>query len=124
MFKLGRRKIAKKIVAGIMAGAVCFGTFSVAVPCSAATTSITATRTDSMIQGKFIGKRGTVLKIILIYKEQKKDSNSKREDYVQNIMTGDYDTVSASRKVSSGYKYTYLLACGYENGNMKAVVER
>ena len=114
MFKLGKRKIAKKIVAGIMAGMVCFGTFSVAVPCSAAT--IKATRTDSMISGKLTANKGTVLKIVLNYVEVDKSNPDKtRKNSVQSIATGDYDSVSCSRKVTSGYKYDSLMATGFRN---------
>lgn len=125
MFKLGKGKIAKKIVAGIMAGAVCFGTFSVAVPCSAATATITATRTDSLVSGKFTAHKGTVLKIVLAYTEvKKKDPDIKKQSGVQNILAGDYASVSCSRKVSSGYKYTDLMAAGYINSDMVALVHR
>ena len=114
MFKLKKGKIAKKIVAGIMAGMVCFGTFSVAVPCSAAT--IKATRTDSMISGKLTANKGTVLKIVLNYVEVNKSSPyNQRSDKVQSIATGDYDSVSCSRKVTSGYKYVSLMATGFRN---------
>ena len=119
MFKLKKGKIAKKIVAGIMAGMVCFGTFSVAVPCSAAT--IKATRTDSMISGKLTANKGTVLKIVLNYVEVNKSSPyNQRSDKVQSIATGDYDSVSCSRKVTSGYKYVSLMATGFRNGTWVA----
>ena len=119
MFKLGKGKIAKKIVAGIMAGMVCFGTFSVAVPCSAAT--IKATRTDSMISGKLTANKGTVLKIVLNYVEvDKSDPHNKRKNSVQNIVAGDYDSVSCSRKATSGYKYVSLMATGFRNGTWVA----
>lgn len=115
MFKLTKGKIAKRLVAGITAGVLCFGTFSVAVPCSAAT--IKASRTDSMISGKLTDKKGTVLKIVLNYTEvDKSDPHNKRKNSVQNIATGDYDSVSCSRKVTSGYKYVSLMAAGFRNG--------
>lgn len=107
-------------MAGITIGAICFGTFSRVIPCSAAT--IKATKTNSMISGKFTANKSTVLKIILHYKESyKSDASIKKSSYVQNTVAGDYDTVSASRNVTSGYKYTYLCASGYRNGIVLAV---
>lgn len=115
MFKLTKGKIVKRLVAGITAGVLCFGTFSVAVPCSAAT--IKASRTDSMISGKLTDKKGTVLKIVLDYVEiNKSKPYNMRKKSVQNIVAGDYDTVSCSRKVTSGYKYDSLMATGFRNG--------
>ena len=119
MFKLQKGKIAKKLVAGITVGVICFGTFSSAVPCSAAT--IKVTRTDSMISGKLTANKGTVLKIVLNYVEVNKSSPyNQRSDKVQSIATGDYDSVSCSRKVTSGYKYVSLMATGFRNGTWVA----